>query len=86
MTTAKKKLKGNVTGADSKTVVVGAPVAVRWWVPTPKWWTLLATGTATILGSWIVTGAFDDVERGMSATLLAGLATTWAKSNNGKGG
>jgi hypothetical protein len=53
----------------------------KWYVPTRKWWTLLVTGAAAILGSWIVTGAFDDVERGMSATLLASLATTWAVPN-----
>jgi hypothetical protein len=57
-----------------------------WWKPTPKWWAQLVSGLATIAGSWIVTGAFDDVERGMSATLLVACAASWAKSNEGKGG
>jgi hypothetical protein len=44
------------------------------------------SGLATLAGSWSVTGAFDDVERGMSATLLVACAASWAKSNEGKGG
>lgn len=50
--------------------------------PTRKWYTNLFTGVAAILGSWIVTGAFDDVERGLSATLLAQLATTYFVAND----
>jgi hypothetical protein len=57
-----------------------------WWVPTPKWWTLLVTQAVAVVASWIVTGAFDDVERGMTGTALLGLAASWAKSNEGKGG
>jgi hypothetical protein len=47
---------------------------------------LLVTQAVAVVASWIVTGAFDDVERGMTATALLGLAASWAKSNEGKGG
>lgn len=49
--------------------------------PTRKWLTLLFTNVATILGSWIVTGAFDDVERGLTAAALLALATTYFAPN-----
>jgi len=52
------------------------------WKPTKKWYALLAGGLASIAASWIVTGAFDDVERGMAATLLTGLVTAYFKSND----
>jgi hypothetical protein len=52
------------------------------WVPTKKWFAALVTGAAGILGSWIVTGVFDDVERGMSATLLTSLAVAYFKTND----
>lgn len=50
--------------------------------PTKKWFASLATGAAAIVGSWIVTGAFDDVERGMTATLLATLAAAYFRTND----
>lgn len=52
------------------------------WLPTKKWVAALVTGLAAIAGSWIVTGAFDDVERGMAATLLSSLAVAYFKSND----
>ena len=52
------------------------------WKPTKKWLAGLVTGVAGILGSWIVTGAFDDVERGMAATLLSSLAVAYFKTND----
>lgn len=52
------------------------------WAPTKKWWAGLVTGVAGIAASWIVTGAFDDVERGMAATLLTSLAAAYFKSND----
>lgn len=58
---------------------------VKWWQPTPKWWTLLATSAAGIVSSTIITG-WDATERGMSGLAIVALATTWAKSNEGKGG
>ena len=51
-------------------------------LPTKKWWAALVTGVAGIVGSWLVTGAFDDVERGMAATLLSSLAVAYFKSND----
>lgn len=51
-------------------------------MPTKKWFAALVTGVAGILGSWIVTGAFDDVERGMAATLLSSLAVAYFKAND----
>jgi hypothetical protein len=54
-----------------------------WWAPTPKWWTLLVTDVAAIVGSTIVTG-WDATERGMAGLAVVALATTWAKSNKTK--
>lgn len=51
------------------------------WFPTEKWWAQFSGGLASIVASWIVTGAFDDVERGMSATLIvACTASYWARN------
>lgn len=50
--------------------------------PTQKWIAAAVTGVASILASWIVTGAFDDVERGMSGTLLVALASSFIKTND----
>lgn len=55
------------------------------WKPSKKWWAALLTGVAGIAGSWIVTGAFDDVERGMTGTLLATLVAVYFKTNETKG-
>jgi hypothetical protein len=52
------------------------------WAPTRKWWAAAVTGVASIAASWLVTGAFDDVERGMAATLLVALAGAWFKSDD----
>lgn len=52
------------------------------WVPTKKWWAALVTGAAAIVASWITSGAFDDVERGMAATLVVALAGAYFKSND----
>lgn len=51
------------------------------WLPTRKWITNLLTGLAGIVGSWIVTGEFDDVERGLTALLLGQLAATYFVPN-----
>jgi hypothetical protein len=53
-----------------------------WWAPTPKWWAQLVSGLGAIAGSWIVTGVFDDVERGMAATLIVTCTASWLKSND----
>ena len=52
------------------------------WAPTKKWIASAVTGVASIVASLIVTGAFDDVERGMAATLVASLAAAYFKSND----
>lgn len=52
------------------------------WKPTRKWIGSAVTGVAGILGSWIVTGDFDAVERGMAATLLTGLAAGYFVTND----
>jgi hypothetical protein len=55
---------------------------VKKWAPTRKWWAQFTGGAASIAASWIVTGVFDDVERGMSATLLvACVASYWTKND-----
>lgn len=51
-------------------------------MPTKKWYAALVTGVASVLASWIATGAFDDVEQGMCATLLIALAGAWVKEND----
>lgn len=51
------------------------------WLPTRKWYALVASGVASIVAHWIVTGAFDDVERGMLGTLLVGAVGSYFKSN-----
>lgn len=58
------------------------PVGEPSWRPTRKLVRAAATGLASIVGSWIVTGAFDDVERGMTATLLTALATAYFSEND----
>jgi hypothetical protein len=59
---------------------------VGWWHPTPKWWILLVTGVVTLLANWLISGEFGPTERGQAGFLLLTLATTWAKSNQGRGG
>jgi hypothetical protein len=49
---------------------------------TKKWLAALTGGLASIAASWIVTGAFDDVERGMAATLLTSLVAAYWKEND----
>lgn len=49
--------------------------------PTRKWVAGLVTGLASVAASWIVTGAFDDVERGMLGTLLVALAGAYFREN-----
>jgi len=57
------------------------PEAAPSWRPTRKWCALLITEVATLAGSWIVTGEFDDVERGLAAAALLTLATTYFTPN-----
>lgn len=52
------------------------------WRPTRKWWRAFAGSVASILASWIVTGAFDDVERGMTGTALIALAAAYFSEND----
>ena len=52
------------------------------WRPTRKWIGGLVTGLAGVAASWIVTGAFDDVERGMVGTLITSLAAAYWVSND----
>ncbi len=52
------------------------------WKPTKKWIAALCGSVASIAASWIVTGAFDDVERGMVATALVTLVAAYFKSND----
>ena len=50
--------------------------------PTRKWIAALVTGLASVAASWIVTSEFDDVERGMVATLLVSLAGAYVRTND----
>lgn len=55
--------------------------------PTKKWWAAFTGACASVLASWIVTGAFDDVERGMVATALVALtAAFWQPNADTPGG
>jgi hypothetical protein len=74
-----------MTTARERAVQARRGAGKRWWEPTPKWWTLLATQVAAIAASTIGTG-WDATESGMAATALVALVATWAKSNEGKGG
>lgn len=51
------------------------------WKPTRKWLAGLAGAVASVVASWIVTGAFDDVERGMVGTALVALTAAFFKEN-----
>lgn len=51
------------------------------WMPSRKVIGGFATGVASVLASWLVTGAFDDVERGMVATLLTTVVTAYFVTN-----
>lgn len=64
-------------------VIAEAPgLKEKTWLPTKKWFAQLTGAVATILASWIITGAFDDVERGMAGTALVALAASYWKSND----
>lgn len=52
------------------------------WAPTRKWVATAVGGVASVVASWVVTGAFDDVERGMTGALLVGLAAAYFKSDD----
>ena len=55
--------------------------AEKSWLPTKKWWAALTGNAVAIIVSWVATGAFDDVERGMVVTAVVSLATAYWKSN-----
>jgi len=68
-------------------VVAEAPaLREKTWLPTKKWLAGLSGSIASILASWIITGAFDDVERGMCATALVALVASYWKSNTDEPG
>jgi hypothetical protein len=52
------------------------------WIPTKKWLAALAGTVASIVASWLVTGEFDDVERGMAAAGLVSLVAAYFKGND----
>ena len=54
----------------------------RTWAPTKKWIAAAVGSVASIAASWILTGNFDDVERGMVATAVVALAGSYFKSND----
>lgn len=50
--------------------------------PTRKWWTAFSGAAASVLASWVVTGSFGDVERGMAASALVSLtAAYWVRND-----
>lgn len=72
----------HVTAADQDTELpVDDRISEPSWRPTRKWLAALAGSVASIAASWIVTGAFDDVERGMCATALVGLTAAFFQPN-----
>lgn len=52
------------------------------WVPTKKWIAFVATGAASILANFIISGEFGDAERGMLATLVVSAAAAYFKQND----
>lgn len=70
---------------DPNTPTRGIPLAqtppAGGWVPSRKVIGAAVSGVASILASWIVTGAFDDVERGMAATLLTSVVAAYFVTN-----
>ena len=67
--------------------IAGTPIyevepAESSWLPTKKWIAALSGAIASILASWIVTGQFDDVERGMAGAAIVSLAAAYWKSND----
>lgn len=70
--------EAKLAGLETATEPEGSPS----WLPTRKWIAGLVTGVASIAASWIVTGGFDDVERGMAATLLVALAGAYFQAND----
>lgn len=52
------------------------------WLPTKKWWAAFTGAVASVAASWIISGAFDDVERGMCATALTALVAAYWKQND----
>lgn len=70
-----------VPGGVGEPVVAAPATPEKSWLPTRKWYALVAGGLASIVASWIISGAFDDVERGMCATLLVGAVTSYFKGN-----
>lgn len=53
----------------------------RRWIPTDKWIASATTGVAAIVSSWVATGGFDDIERGMVATLIPALVSAYFITN-----
>lgn len=53
----------------------------RRWIPTDKWISSLAISAGAILGSWVGSGAFDDVERGMAASAIPALIGAYFITN-----
>jgi hypothetical protein len=53
------------------------------WKPTRKWFALVGTGLASIVANLILSDfVFDDVEKGMLATLVVAAAGAYFKSND----
>jgi hypothetical protein len=53
----------------------------RRWIPTDKWIGSAVISAGAILGSWVGSGAFDDVERGMAASAIPALIGAYFLSN-----
>ena len=76
----------HVDADEARTVTAGdeflSEPAESSWLPTKKWFAALSGAVASILASWIVTGQFDDVERGMAGAAIVSLAAAYWKSND----
>jgi hypothetical protein len=73
---------GGGTPVDAPIVEYEDQEPVKTWMPTRKWWAAFTGALASIAASWIVTGAFDDVERGMLGTALVSLAAGYWQNND----
>jgi hypothetical protein len=81
MNPEKDKVHVDQADLDHRLQAVEPAVSEPSWRPTRKWLAGLAGSVATVVASWIVTGNFDDVERGMVGTALVALVAAYFQPN-----
>ena len=74
-------LQGLTPLSEREHAILTGPDGYPGWRPTRKWVAGLAGSVASVIASWVLTGAFDDVERGMVATALVALTSAYFQTN-----